>query len=249
MDRSLPTSANKLLQKLWDEKNQVIHKQKIKNIKSRIDQKSPYRYAHVFKNSKKEQILEGKDYSDRYTEIERENRILLEKMSQIIQTRSNSMSKVNKFQMINESKRKKSLEKLVSDNSFFVKRLKKQSSFYSLAKFEEERKEQEGYLHRISEFPYRLGSSRKGVRSAVSGTRTASNKIVFMKSVIITEKKFDVEIYKNKRQLIIMAFDSSEMYKLVFSLAEAYEIMKDETSYEELLSKLKYENQNLLLVD
>lgn len=59
MDRSLPATANKHLQRKWDTRLQDLHQENLKRIKSRIDSKSPYRYLHITKNAKKEQQQEG----------------------------------------------------------------------------------------------------------------------------------------------------------------------------------------------
>lgn len=58
MDRSLP-SANKLLQKIWDEKTMYFHQDQLKKIRSRMKPKLSCDYSHIRNNSKKEQLLEG----------------------------------------------------------------------------------------------------------------------------------------------------------------------------------------------
>ena len=75
MYRGLP-SGNKILSKKWQEKERRIHLKKLRNVKPTIDIRRPKHFKHLKSRAKKEQMLE-----DRYTEIERENRILLEKMT------------------------------------------------------------------------------------------------------------------------------------------------------------------------
>lgn len=163
-----------------------------------------------------------------------------------MQSRAKSMRKLQNCSVtVNKNRNKRSLERISSDNNVIVKRLRKQNSAYSLAKFEEARKEQEGILQRIGDYPFKVPTYRKSLKSA--GKRV-KNEIVYMKSLEISNKRFDVEIYKG-RTLVILAFDADEMYKLAFSHAEAFEIMKDHTSYEKLTQKLAYENGNLLLID
>ena len=70
-----------------------------------------------------------------------------------------------------------------------------------------------------------------------------------MKKTVINDKQLDIEIYKSRSKFTILAFDISEMYKLCFSLDEAALLMEDSTSYDDLLSKLKYEDGNLVLVE
>jgi len=74
--------SSKLLDRKWREQEQMIHKRKLREAKSAIrpQQSKPYAPTITMRNAKKEAMLER-----RYTEIERENRILLEKMSNIMQ--------------------------------------------------------------------------------------------------------------------------------------------------------------------
>jgi len=83
MDRgrkALPT-LNKHTDLRYYQKCQTIHAEKLNSIKSSIDTTAPARRNHLRKNMKKEQMME-----ERFAKIERENRILLEKMAHIMQT-------------------------------------------------------------------------------------------------------------------------------------------------------------------
>jgi E3 ubiquitin-protein ligase TRIP12 len=59
--------------------NQEKHKYKMATVKCSIDNSAPKRFSHLQRNQKKEQMME-----ERYAEIERDNRFLLEKMSHIM---------------------------------------------------------------------------------------------------------------------------------------------------------------------
>lgn len=106
MYRVIPVGS-KLLQRRWDQKEREIHKSKLREMKPSVDVKEPVQFRHIKKKLKKNQMLEGIKiclfhniiciscwqinnlqfnfiYIDRYTEIERENRILLEKMTHIM---------------------------------------------------------------------------------------------------------------------------------------------------------------------
>lgn len=241
--------VNKHLQKIWDSKLQELHQEKLKSIKSRLDFKKPSRYSHLEKNAKKEQQLEGNKKIDRYTEIERENRILLEKMSKIMATRSKSSSKIKKNLSVRQNERKRTSSKILKDNSFLVKRLQNQSSVYSQSKFEEDRKQQECLLHRISEFPYTLGTHKKIPKTSKVSKSPKRKKLVYLKSQRINERFFEFEIYKDKTKMVVIAFDSEEMFKLRFPYENALRIMGEKDRYDLLIDKLKYENGNLILVD
>ncbi len=82
MDRgrtAMPT-LNKHTDGAAYERSMKIHKDKLLGIKSSIDTTAPPPRMHLRKNLKKEQMME-----ENYAKIERENRILLSKMSNIMQ--------------------------------------------------------------------------------------------------------------------------------------------------------------------
>lgn len=72
------------------------------------------------RNAKKDAMLER-----RYTEIERENRILLEKMSNIMQTHKPSLYNPNRVEKasLNREYRKKELMKITVENQAILRRL------------------------------------------------------------------------------------------------------------------------------
>jgi hypothetical protein len=75
----------------------AAHRERLKKTNANVDTSSPATYDMLNNyNKKKLQIME-----DRYTEIERENRILLEKITNIMQTSTTkSMSIYNKSKII-----------------------------------------------------------------------------------------------------------------------------------------------------
>jgi len=93
MHRAIPVGS-KLLNRKWEEKEREIHIRKLKEIKAQVAIREPTKFKHLKKKLKRTQMLEGNgtpaENIDRYTEIERENRILLEKMTNIMQTRGSS---------------------------------------------------------------------------------------------------------------------------------------------------------------
>eukprot|EP00826_Nyctotherus_ovalis_P063249 TRINITY_DN9259_c0_g3_i2.p2 TRINITY_DN9259_c0_g3~~TRINITY_DN9259_c0_g3_i2.p2 ORF type:complete len:102 (+),score=18.93 TRINITY_DN9259_c0_g3_i2:81-386(+) len=89
MYRAIPT-GNRILEERWTRRQMAQHRQRIKSMKPIIN---TYHSVSVpnrtLRNFKREQIFEGSCVNsvDRCTEIERENRILLEKMTHIMQYR------------------------------------------------------------------------------------------------------------------------------------------------------------------
>jgi len=119
MDRgrkALPT-LNKHTDTKFYKKCQDIHKKKLNTIKSCIDNSEPNRPTHLRKNLKKEQMKE-----ERYATIERENRILLEKMSFIMQhdTLDNKNGSIKHGHSLNKGLRKRELQRITSENQVHV---------------------------------------------------------------------------------------------------------------------------------
>ena len=78
MDRALP-EYNTILHQKWIAENRRTHKKKIRDTRCVVDNKLPLalKYPHI--KSKKELIIE-----ERCTQIEKSNRLLLEKMTNIL---------------------------------------------------------------------------------------------------------------------------------------------------------------------
>lgn len=130
-------------------------------------------------------MMEGKTYFtlknltsiDRYTEIERENRILLEKMTNIMQKNNIQNSTIypqmpsvqpsvqltatapNLFQKrsLNKDARKRELLKITMENQAILKRLQDKQPNYNVVKWETEAFERKKILNNICEYPYALG--------------------------------------------------------------------------------------------
>lgn len=157
MYRGLP-SGNKILTRKWQEKERKIHMNKLRNVKPTIDIRKPKNFKHLKSRAKKEQMLE-----DRYTEIERENRILLEKMTSIMQkpNRTSTSFSQDRFQIgalptkksLNRAARKQELLKITLENQAILRRLQDKSSNYNVARWENEFRQRQDLLKNMSEYP------------------------------------------------------------------------------------------------
>lgn len=158
MYRGLP-SGNKILTKKWQEKERRIHMQKLRNVKPTIDLKKPKNFKHLKSRAKKEQMLE-----DRYTEIERENRILLEKMTSIMQKPNRTStsfsndrftlpSAISQKKSLNRAQRKQELLKITLENQAILRRLQDKGSNYNVARWEHEHRRRQDLLKNMSEYP------------------------------------------------------------------------------------------------
>ncbi|CAG9312223.1 unnamed protein product [Blepharisma stoltei] len=230
MHRAIPVS-NKILSKKWDEHTNKVHHDKLKNIRSQVDSSCPVTFGQLKRKPKKEQLVE-----DRYTEIERENRILLEKMSQIMQGKGSRSESRNK-KSLNQEKRRRDLVQITIENHAMLKRLQDKQPSYNVHRWEEERKQVEKRLLNICEYPYRLGAtedlrgirkfsqdgrgsnistgsrpvisanSRKGPRKLSPLNKKNQKTVVYKKGINIGPRYFLVEMQVGRGSIWIFAHD------------------------------------------
>jgi len=126
--------SSKLLDRKWREQEQMIHKRKLREVQSaiRTQQRKPYAPTITMRNAKKDAILER-----RYTEIERENRILLEKMSNIMQNPRPNLYNPMRVEKssLNRVQRKHELMKITVENQAILRRLQEKQPTYSVTKW------------------------------------------------------------------------------------------------------------------
>jgi hypothetical protein len=117
--------------------------------------------------------------SERYTEIERENRILLEKMTNILQNPKGisfannppstsvlpsihvnqplaTMSQLVTRKSLNRESRKRELLKITKENQAFLKRLQEKKPNYNVTNWAKDDVERKKQLNRICEYPYQF---------------------------------------------------------------------------------------------
>ena len=80
--QNLKMAPNKILSQRWTEASREMHYKHLLEMRAITDSSLPLAYQYPLMKQKKEQILE-----DRCTEIERENRLLLEKIATIVRDR------------------------------------------------------------------------------------------------------------------------------------------------------------------
>lgn len=116
MHRALPT-VNKLLSKKWEEKQKAELQRRIKTVKPSIDNKPPRQYTHLRANMKRAQMEE-----ERYSAIEKHNRMLLAKMERIMKQKGTLDNHTEvQAKSLNFFVRKKEMIRITSEN--LVRRL------------------------------------------------------------------------------------------------------------------------------
>jgi hypothetical protein len=91
----------------------------------------------------------------RYTEIERENRILLEKMSNIMQSNKSGLwSQQQTKPSLNREQRKRELLRITLENQAILKRLQEKQPTHSVTAWERQYQDVVKYRENICEQPY-----------------------------------------------------------------------------------------------
>lgn len=147
-------------------KRQILHAKKLKDIRGRkkgtgtLDNTAPEttRMKHLQINLKKEQLLE-----ERFSEIERENGILLGKivhiethsvMGEKFANPNPSRGDAVKGHSLNEAMRKRELMRIGAENEALLRRIMSRKPNYNHSEWEDERKQSEQYLKALSKvFP------------------------------------------------------------------------------------------------
>lgn len=150
MYRAIPV-GNKLCAERNRQRNQELHRQRLKAMRPQVDTSEPgvVHLDHLRNNLKREQILE-----ERYFEIDRENKILLQKMSDIMRhtTYTNERSKSGP-PSLNRDLRKMELMRITQENQAILKRIQKAQPIYNHVEWEDDYRRSATYLRNKCEYP------------------------------------------------------------------------------------------------
>ncbi|KAJ3082150.1 hypothetical protein HDU99_003524 [Rhizoclosmatium hyalinum] len=146
--------ANKLLAKKWDDISREKHLKKLANIKKSVDDRPPPKYIHLKANLKRVQMEQ-----ERQVAIRRNNRILIEKMSDItkhehlVEGQEEHDARVELFARGNEHHRKQKNDRIHQENLAILQRLEGSKSDYDHEKIKMESGMRLHHLKTISTFP------------------------------------------------------------------------------------------------
>lgn len=127
--------ANKACAERVRQRERELMKQRMKNMKPTIDTRPPesMQLDHVRNNLKREQMLE-----ERYHAIDRDNRILLQKMSDIMKNRSfKSEPRPSGGVSLVRDARKQELTRITQENGLLLRRLQQAQPVYNHVEWEE----------------------------------------------------------------------------------------------------------------
>lgn len=219
---------------------------KLQSVKSQLDIQLPVKYSHLKNKIKPELLREGISYTERYREIDRENQILLERMSKLQKKSTSPVQRLSKS--LNMNLRKKHLKAITTENELLLKRLRGNSSTYSVDKWEKERESTENLLKNICEFPYILGHDRLKRPKRLPPLRPENS--LYNKQISIFCRKFNVKIHEKTKNFLIAAGDvaTNEHLELNVLKPEAARIMGNPPDFDQLMSRLNLINGKLVLV-
>jgi len=148
-----------------------------------LTQIQPPKPAAYYENSVRSRKIVTKRKQDLLNEekkgkIERENKILLEKLSGIIRGTSPSIKNEvwqpkRRAQSLNGRVRRKELLRITKENKSILERLKNKKSSYDAKRWNAENTERERLLRNMCEYPYNLVPNRNNVKTAKNSSRSS----------------------------------------------------------------------------
>lgn len=241
MDRgrvgSLRVASQSCARRIW-ERDHDAHRDRIKKCKPASDMTMPHTMSmdHIRNNLKKEQLLEG-----RYMEIDRENRILLRKMSDMMK-KPNPYSgggASNNPTSLNKDGRKQALLQITKDNHRLLKSIQEVQPVYNHKKWEEHHAHSGVLLRNCCQYPVITRLPRNmsspsilmrmetaggdGTAAPLAGGSDAAAddvKYVLKEGKRIGETYFLVEMSTDGRTLNISAYDGDTQTSLELVVGE-----------------------------
>lgn len=222
--------------RVW-ERDHDAHRERIKKVKPASDMTLPLTATmdHVRNNLKKEQLLEG-----RYIEIDRENKILLRKMSEIMKKPNPYTTEAshNNPTSLNKDGRRHELQRITKDNARLLKSIQEVQPVYNTKKWEEHYQHTGYLLRNCSTYPVVTRMSRNrsspsilmrmetaggdGSAAPLSPAGGAEDdvKYVLKEGKRIGETYYLVEMSTDGRNLNISAYDGDTQTSLELVVAE-----------------------------
>ncbi|XP_031556650.1 uncharacterized protein CFAP97D1-like [Actinia tenebrosa] len=140
---------NKLLKQRWDNSSYDTHRRKVKSAVAVIDNKAPKTYMHLHLKLKKIQVEEETNAT-----IQRDNRILLEKMSYIMRTKGRVDNRNDyEHKSLNKTKRQRELLRVTHENQAILKRIASREPHYNHLQWQDDWQINETYMENISKYP------------------------------------------------------------------------------------------------
>lgn len=147
--------------KQWQKKNLKAdlenHEKRMRTIKPMVDNKPPRKPTA----SNKKEL----DRKREYAIIEKNNRLLLERLAECMQKKriDNENVAARKFKRsLADTGKRQELAKITAENYRLLKKIQEIEPTYHIAQWEEDNRRREAYLRNMTEFPERYASGYRG---------------------------------------------------------------------------------------
>merc|ERR1712002_472688 len=140
-----------------------LHRAKVHTSAAVIDNHAPETYMHMHLKLKKLQVEE-----ERLAVVERDNRILLEKMSWIMRTKG-QVDNWNHYKQksLNKCTRQRELLRVSHENQAILRRISSKEPYYNHLAWDEDWSQNNEYMSNISNYPRKFNSIR-GKRNSMN---------------------------------------------------------------------------------
>lgn len=162
---------NKLLKRKWDQKLFVQHRQNVLFAKPVIDNRPPSTFMHLYLKLKKLKMEE-----ERLAIVERDNRILLEKISYTMRTQGRiDMDNQYEQKSLNTTRRQRELLRVTHENQAILKRLSSKEPYYRHLEWEDQWRKQQKQMRHMSKYPHewRIVNKPRGCSSQPDESQSA----------------------------------------------------------------------------
>jgi hypothetical protein len=139
--------ASKVLERIEKEKCLQNHRNNLRNVRPSTGMAEPTDNYLTLNSKKKEMQNENK-----FTEIERENRLLLNKITHIMDKKRSS-SEMKGSGSLNSTLRRRQFQSIEVENAKMLKRLQERKSDYELHKFKKEWRKTKAVIKNITSYP------------------------------------------------------------------------------------------------
>ena len=234
---------------------------RLKEVRSSLDMAEPsvMKLDHLRTNMKRDQLLE-----DRYMEIDRSNRILLQKMSEIMRNAAptSAVSQPPKKPppvSLNKQLRKTELERINQENQMLLKRIQRAQPMYDHVKWEQNHRAHQGWLKNCCEYPVILPSGdSKPKRTSTAPTAspqvldrpnvTPRSRSLYKGESHFDGKRYHIELTTNGSTLTILALDTESgrsLQKIVSEKAHRTYFRESNGSYADLATRIVIAGDNM----
>ncbi|CAB1328304.1 unnamed protein product [Coregonus sp. 'balchen'] len=146
-------TGNKYLQQKWDKASYEIHLRKVKSAKPTIDTTAPKTYGHLALKMKKQKLEEQS-----MSKIQRENNMLLEKISRIMKT-TGHIDNRNDYENKREMQQQEWL-RITKENQLILLRLTQCQPHYSIKDWHEDWLKTIKIMESIARYPRRVSDKK-----------------------------------------------------------------------------------------